>query len=170
MMRENPQFLLLCVVIGLHFLAAFIANGLSYRQLASIRLHLQPHEWEENGEIYQRLFAVRSWKDHVPTAGPFDKSRLKSVEGDYLSIFILETVRAELAHMLCLAFTYLALFFFTQPYSFAFPLFFTLINLPCIMIQRYNRPRLEMLLRRRGGPLLIPEAEPVHRFRLFARH
>lgn len=33
------------------------------------------------------------------------------------------------------------------------------INVPCIMIQRYNRPRLENVLRMHGYDLVVPEDE-----------
>lgn len=168
-MRDNPQFILFFVIVGLHILASCISNSLSYSQLASLRLHLATQDWEDEGEIYHRFFRIRKWKDHVPTAGPFDKSRLRSLEGDYLSLFILETVRAEVAHTLCLASCCLALLVYTKPYSICIPLFFTLINLPCIMIQRYNRPRLERVLKRRGTPLSIPQTQVVRRWRILPR-
>ena len=76
-----------------------------------------------------------------------------------------------MAHTLCLASCYLALLVYTKPYSICIPLFFTLITLPCIMIQRYNRPRLEQVLKMHSSRLVIPEEEtgPAGRPALFRR-
>ena len=38
-------------------------------------------------------------------------------------------------------------------------LFFLMINIPCIMIQRYNRPRLERILIRKEGNITSSEYE-----------
>ena len=40
-----------------------------------MRKHLQVGEAEMR--FYERVCCIRKWKDHIPTAGPFDKRRLK---------------------------------------------------------------------------------------------
>ena len=151
---------LFAVIAALHILASLIANNLSYKALASMRLHLSERRWEDNGKTYQRLFCIRAWKDHVPSVGRFDKRNFQSDRNDYISLFILESVRAEVTHYLCLLFTAAALFIHEGGIPDAMPFFFLMINLPCIMIQRFNRPRLEKVLKMTGKGLVIPEEEP----------
>ena len=74
-------------------------------------------------------------------------------------MFILETVRAEVAHVLCIFVTLLLLLYHKQPYCAFIPAFYLAINIPCILIQRYNRPRLERVLKIHGSRLVIPEED-----------
>lgn len=150
---------LLFLIAVLHIAASFFINRLSYRRLASLRLFLSTKSWEHDGEIYNTVFRIRLWKDYVPSAGPFDKKDLKGDSAAYLSVFILETVRAEIAHIVCLALSWFVILSAKETVSWALPVFFTVINLPCILIQRYNRPRFERLLKKRKSPLIIPEEE-----------
>lgn len=161
----NPVALLFKIA-ALHIAVSFVVNRMSWHSLAAVRLHLTPRKWEKNGEIYQKLFRIRSWKEYIPVAGPFDKRSIRSDEVSYISIFILETVRAELAHWLCLVATVYALISFNEQFYSSILFFFLAINLPCIMIQRYNRPRLERVLRMKKSPLIIPAES---RGRLFFR-
>lgn len=96
---------------------------------------------------------------------------MKGDDAAYISIFILETVRAEVAHVLCLSVTLLLSLYHRQPYSAFIPVFYLVINIPCILIQRYNRPRLERVLKMHSSRLVIPEEEtgPAGRPALFRR-
>ena len=110
--------------------------------------------WEKGGLIYERIFKIRRWKDRLPEAGSFfkggmSKRRLTTRSRAGLRRFIAETRRAELTHWLpiLLSFT----FFVWNPVNVAIwmPIFGFLANAPCIMVQRYLRPRLTALLRNR---------------------
>ena len=98
-------------------------------------------------KFYEKL-KIRNWKDKVPewgkTAG-FSKSRLQSLDAEYLQKFIYETCIGEILHLLGAIFGFTCLFFFpVAHYYFVLPIVFTsfVLNLmPCI-IQRYNRARL----------------------------
>ena len=108
--------------------------------------------WEEDGEFYQRVFKIRKWKDLIP-AFPglkrFSKKHLKKDSIEYLSRFILETCRGELNHLRLIIFS-LVFIFFNPTIIFLLIFIITLIfSVPCMMIQRYNRPRLQHIYAKR---------------------
>lgn len=115
--------------------------------------------WERGGRLYRDGLAIRRWKallpDGAPWLGGFAKKELRSRDLSYLTQFLLETRRAELAHWCMLG--CLPVFFLWNPlwaccvmavYAFG-------ANLPCIAAQRYNRhvlARVGGAIRRSRGP------------------
>jgi glycosyl-4,4'-diaponeurosporenoate acyltransferase len=105
--------------------------------------------WERSGEVYERL-GIRRWKDHLPEAGGLfggvPKRHLPGRSRRHLESFAAETRRGELVHWLV-----------PLPVV-AFPLWnpwwVTLVmaayavaaNVPCLLVQRYNRSRIARLL------------------------
>lgn len=143
--------------VALHALASVICNSLSYSTLSVLRLTLACRPWERGGQFWQDWFAIRSWKDKVPVFGAFDKKHFEKDSKGYVSLFALESTRAEVVHYLCIVLT-AGLFAATRiDAPWWMWVFFVLINAPCAMIQRYNRPRLERALRMKGQELEIPE-------------
>ena len=103
--------------------------------------------WERRGRIYERMFGVKVWKDKLPDGaawfrGGFAKAGLKSSTPEFLKQFASETWRGELVHWLALA--ALPLFAFWNPWwaVMANACYALAANLPCIIVQRYNRARL----------------------------
>jgi len=108
--------------------------------------------WERGGALYQTLFRVRRWKERLPSGGAwmggFRMKRIASSEPEYLERWLLETCRAELAHWLQILVAPL-FFLWNPPIAGAFILLYALMaNMPCIVVQRYNRPRLQRLMRK----------------------
>lgn len=116
--------------------------------------------WEENGEFYRQHLRVDRWKDHLPTfAGPhgFSKKHLAGADADYLTRFIRETCRGESNHVRAIG-SVVAMKLWT-PLDLWLCLFTIALvgNLPFIVVQRYNRPRLQRALaltERRSAPEL----------------
>ena len=108
------------------------------------------YSWEKNGIFWQTHFHVRSWKDRLPDGATlfklgFKKKNLTEANDSYFNKFILESKRAELNHWLLLL---PAPFFFlwNPPWAGWLIICYALIaNCPFIIIQRYNRPRLEKI-------------------------
>ncbi|RME95351.1 MAG: glycosyl-4,4'-diaponeurosporenoate acyltransferase [Verrucomicrobia bacterium] len=110
--------------------------------------------WERRGTAYEKLFAIKRWKDRLPDgaswfARGFPKSALKTADPGYLRRFIVETWRGELCHWAALAcapiFT-----IWNPPWATAVMVSCgAILNVPCILAQRYNRIRLQRLLQRR---------------------
>lgn len=166
----KDDYVLLFSIALAHIAVSYVVNRLSYMTLSSLRLHMVPSRRETR--FYEKVLHIRSWKDYVPSVGPFDKKDMKGDDAAYISMFILETVRAEVAHVLCISVTLLLLLYHRQPYSAFIPVFYLVINIPCILIQRYNRPRLERVLKMHSSRLVIPEEEetgPAGRPVLFRR-
>lgn len=157
------------ITIASQILAAWVADHLSYDQLETWRQRLRPRSWEQDGVVYQKWCKVKTWKPLVPDAGvtspyKFRKKHLKSLGLDYIHQFILESVRAELTHELTIL---LAIPLLTVcPWQFArwLAAYTVLMNLPCTIIQRYNRPRFERILKDRdknaSRGLRKPVAQP----------
>lgn len=92
---------------------------------------------------------IKKWKDKVPETGQFcnfKKDKLKGTEVDYLFTFLEETCYAEVIHIAMALIGFLDIIIWPIKYIWNFTLPLALvnffINIPSILIQRYNRPRL----------------------------
>lgn len=116
--------------------------------------------FEADGRFYETGFQVRVWKDLMPDGAKlfkrgFPKGRLVGKDADYLGNFVLETRRGEAVHLAVILAS--AFFFLWNPPEIAIwmVVYALVANLPCMVIQRYNRGRMERILnqaaaRRRG--------------------
>jgi len=115
----------------------------------------RPRRFEQDGRWYERTLRIRRWKDRLPEggafyAGGFAKRSIRAGDPDVMQRFVAETRRAEYAHWVMFA---------------GFPVFFlwnawwgdllilgfaVVVNLPCLLVQRYNRARLSRVIRARG--------------------
>jgi len=103
--------------------------------------------WEREGQFYAMCLGVKKWKDLLPDGARvskkgFTKKRMTSRSPVYLNQFITETCRAELCHWLVIAAA--PLFFLWNSWQIAILMlpYALAANMPCIVAQRYNRPRL----------------------------
>ncbi len=110
--------------------------------------------WERSGRFYEVIFRIKDWKDRLPDAarwfgGGFAKGTLAGKDHDYLRRFIRETWRGELCHWFAIGFA--PVFFLWNPWwgDCIIVAYALAANLPCILVQRYNRLRLRRLLARR---------------------
>ncbi|MCW1916266.1 hypothetical protein OJ996_21935 [Luteolibacter sp. GHJ8] len=105
---------------------------------------------------YESLLLVKRWKDLLPDGGSwfrsgYAKSRLHSRQSGDLRRFVTETRRGEVCHWLALAFTPL-FFLWNPPWAcIVITVAMLALNLPCIIIQRYNRLRFSGALAKRGS-------------------
>lgn len=140
---------LVLIIILTQFIASYLVNLLSYRNLMKLYPIFKSRKWEDEGKIYQRLFYVKTWKEYIPSVGSFDKKNVdrKMLTPDFIAQFLLESLRAELCHIYAFIFA-LLLLLMTASDAWFFTIIYTIIfNAPCIIIQRYNRPRFEKLIR-----------------------
>ncbi|MFC1585472.1 glycosyl-4,4'-diaponeurosporenoate acyltransferase [Fibrobacterota bacterium] len=108
--------------------------------------------WEQNGAVYQKYFRVRDWKKKLPDGAAlfrkgFRKKKIRNRDPAYLERFLRETCRGELAHWLVFGIS--PIFFLWNPSwaGWVCVLYGAIANLPCIMVQRYNRPFIQRLLK-----------------------
>jgi glycosyl-4,4'-diaponeurosporenoate acyltransferase len=107
--------------------------------------------WERRGTIYESVLKIKKWKDIMPEGGGvfkngFGKRQAAERDFNYLETFARETCRAELVHWIIIL--ALPLFFIWNP-PVAVLIMVPIVlagNIPCIIIQRYNRPRLVRML------------------------
>lgn len=107
----------------------------------------RPHPWEPG--LYARL-GVKRWKHWVPSYKPYD------MHGD-LQAVVMQMCRNELAHEVMAALSFVPLLFclFCDDPVANLPVFLitsvlaAVADLIPVILQRYNRPRLQRLLRRR---------------------
>lgn len=122
------------------------AERFDYRSLLA-----RSRGWERGGRFYERVFALKRWKDKLPDAsrmfrGGFAKGHLRDATPEYLERFLRETWRGEVVHWLALL--ALPVFAIWNPgWGVAVNAAVALaVNFPCILALRYNRARFEQLL------------------------
>lgn len=145
-MEVDPEKFAAVLVIS-QIVASVMADHLDEECLQVLRKKMKSYQWEQAGQTYQQYFHIKKWKSHVPELGnQFCKDHLQGNSKEHLNRFVLETIRAELCHEIALVLA-IPLILGADPShaNWAIP-YSALANIPFIMIQRYNRPRLEKLL------------------------
>lgn len=124
-------------------LAYFLQDSIWFRLLA----------WEKSGKLWQQLFRVKRWKGHLIDGTAilkkgYGKKKLHGTEASDLVVFAAETKRAELTHWLSMVPA--PLFFLWNPIwaGWVMVLYAVMFNLPFIIVQRYNRGRIDAITAR----------------------
>jgi glycosyl-4,4'-diaponeurosporenoate acyltransferase len=104
-------------------------------------------KWEKDGKIYVRIFRLKKWKKRLPDGAAlfkkgFQKKHLKGFDDVYIDDFIRETCRAEFTHWIMLLISPVFFIWNIWWVGIVMIVYAILVNLPCIIIQRYNRVRL----------------------------
>lgn len=132
-------------------------------------------KWEQGGGIYSRVFRIHYWKDFMPDLGSMisivmPKQKLDTEvrhqedadEKAYLRRFVIETRRAEAVHWIILVSGFFYRIWNDSLLISGFMSLLTIVtNLPFIMIQRFNRPRLIRLLKLTGRRKTKKREEPT---------
>ena len=123
-------------------LASFNTDNWLYRQ----------RSWEKNGRIYERFFRLKSWKKKLPDGAAvfkngFQKKKLKETSQEYLQEFISETCRAELTHWIVFLFGFIFFIWNIWWVGIVMIMYATIVNIPCVITQRYNRIKLRRIAR-----------------------
>jgi glycosyl-4,4'-diaponeurosporenoate acyltransferase len=111
-----------------------------------------PFKWEQNGRFYTR-FKIQYWKDRVPDMSQYVKSMFRKKisvfrDFDYIKELIQETCVAEFVHWMLVLISPVFLVLMEGLAGRIGAVVYALANLPFVMIQRYNRPRLVLLMNR----------------------
>jgi glycosyl-4,4'-diaponeurosporenoate acyltransferase len=133
-------------------LAHVIGEAIPRRIFSADRFPYAPWKWERNGAVYEKL-GIRFWKDRLPDMSRVCKKMVPkrfeafpTAEGT--ERLIAETCVAEATHaVLCLVAPVIWLFW-QNSVGVILSGVVIVCNLPFIMIQRYNRPRLIALQKR----------------------
>lgn len=117
------------------------------------RFPFRTFRFEKEGRIYHAL-GVRKWKDGFPDMSvilPFlmpSKKLPKNLTAAHVELMIQETCVAEWVHGLLCLLGFGCVFFWNTVGGWLLAALYALSNIPYIIIQRYNRPKLMRLLRR----------------------
>lgn len=111
--------------------------------------------WEKGGLFYQKTFKIKKWKDKLPELADFvktifPKKHIKDYKEATLDTYMVECCRAELTHWLIILSTLVFPIFTPLGIALGIFLLSCILNLPFVMIQRYNRPRLKLLMKKKG--------------------
>lgn len=152
----------LCFILWPIFqaLGAYVSHKIPDRFLSYSLFLYRAHRWEKNGEIYKQIFKVDKWKTYLPESsslikGSYNKKKIDNFSKDSLDKFLLESCRAEMTHWLgILPFWIFGLFTPARVVGYMF-IYAMAVNLPCIIVQRYNRPRIIKLLAKLKKVIII---------------
>lgn len=137
---------------GVLYIAALGVASHIVGQLLPRRLILWRHfpfssfRWENRGRIYERLH-IREWKNVLPDMSrimpDMVPKRLPANAGSQeVEVLIRETCVAELIHVVLILVSPTIIHFCRRWYGVLLCVIFALGNVPFILIQRYNRPKL----------------------------
>lgn len=136
-------------------LLAYLCLLIPDRFFEPTRFFWRSHAFERGGSIYERVFHIRSWKHLLPDGGgvwkkrSYKKKSLTDYSEQNLKRFLIETSRGELVHWLGIV-PFWVFGLFAPPAVIWIMLCYALIvNMPCIIAQRYNRPRVYALYQKR---------------------
>jgi glycosyl-4,4'-diaponeurosporenoate acyltransferase len=149
---QHPLIVLLALKpllesVGFWLLASLLVGVLA-NQLPMEWLHAQAQP--PVGPV-GRPPGIRRWKRWIPDAGGalpggVRKASLVRRDGEALGRLLIETRRAELVHWLLLPAALLTALWLPPPAVALNLLFSLMFNLPCLVLQRYNRARLRHCL------------------------
>lgn len=139
-------------VLGI--LSHFVGQALPRARFSAESFPYRTADWENGGRVYEKL-GIKRWKDALP-----DMSRImpdmvkKKLTGQNreqgMDVLIAETCVAECVHYWLIVLSLGIFLFWRGVWAVVFWLVYNILgNVPFILIQRYNRPRLVLLEQRR---------------------
>lgn len=138
-----------------HVLVGYVIHRIPAHRFSTDNRLTRERAFERGGAVYQRFLRVKRWKAWLPEAGAafrggFDKKRLPGADDDDLARYILETRRAEMVHWVTASVAPL-FFLWNVPRAGVWMLAYAVAaNAPCIIALRYNRFRLDRIVRLRA--------------------
>lgn len=146
--------LLQCIsyVAFIGFASHFIGQLLPREWFNPDRFPYRCFAWEDRGKIYHKL-NIRAWKDRLPDASQHVRDMYRKqvnthADEENLHRMIEETCVAEFIHKLLIVFSLGVIEIWDGKNGWICWFLCLLGNLPFILIQRFNRPRLQAVLKR----------------------
>ena len=147
-------FLVFVVILLPSILSLFIKKVLPEKFFDGTMEFFLPKKYEKS--LFNKI-NIRSWKDKIPNWGNVGKDMAKDGQIDVESIknFIVQTCLGEIVHLFCMLSAMVSgvVLALNRPdliFTMILPVVvvYAVINLLSVLIQRYNRPRLQILLNR----------------------
>ena len=146
----HPLIQSILYVAGVGILSQLIGPFLPRRWFHADHFPYRAFAWENGGKIYNKL-GIRKWKDRVPDMSRIAKNMVAKKlpvgsSSAQMERLVQETCVAEMVHALLIIAGLWVLKLWPTVWGVLFYLVYALLgNLPFIIIQRYNRPRLMKL-------------------------
>lgn len=108
-------------------------------------------KWEKSGLIYEKL-KIKKWKTKLPDASLllskiipslYPTKRMKTTEREKANILVKESCIAEGTHKVVSILGIFCIYIWKSFGGVTIAIVFYLCNVPFVLIQRYNRPRLQ---------------------------
>ena len=135
---------ILCTSIVVFILGRVFPRKLIFED----RFPFKSFGFEKGGRIYNKI-GIMKWKTQLPDASvtitkilPKFMPRKRIDQGDQIPILIKETCIAEATHVLVAILGFGCVFIWNGIGGWIVSIVFLLFNIPFIIIQRFNRPRL----------------------------
>lgn len=134
-----------------HIGISFYTLNMSTERFTGNRFLYKSRKWEKDGQFWQRYFHVKRWKNLIPDGTKiikrgFAKDQLNGKDAQSLTTFLVESRRAELTHWLSILPAGL-FFLWNPPWAGGLMIGYAILfNVPIIIVQRYNRPRLQKII------------------------
>lgn len=144
------QFLDCVLFLVISGLAIFLIGRIFPRQwIKADKFPFKSYKWEQNGKFYEKL-KVKKWKTKLPDASVIigkifpkfmPKKRINGADKRNIKVLVKETCVAEFTHLTS---ALLGLFCIKlwKGWGALVSAVWIALNLPFVIIQRYNRPRL----------------------------
>ncbi len=123
------------------------------QRVFNIKIWRKNLPFEENGTFYEKYLKIHLWKDLIPQFSKmfhfgYKKDKIPVRDLPHYEMFVIETIRAEITHMLLIVFSPLYYNQFPSGWATFAVTASVIANLPCIAIQRYNRIRISKIIAR----------------------
>lgn len=150
-----PEFnaLLIDIIawVVIHVSVGYWSAKIPARWFNPEHLFYRTHPWEKGGEIYQRIFRVRSWKKFIPNGralypNTFSLQKMPTLTREYLERWLRESCRAEFCHWLMIVPGFFFFLWNSVEMGWGMVVYAVLNNLVPIVMQRFNRPRIRRML------------------------
>lgn len=139
-------------VLGI--LSHFVGQALPRARFSAESFPYRTADWENGGRVYEKL-GIKHWKDALPDMSRImpdmvKKKMTRKNREQGMDVLIAETCVAECVHYWLIVLSLGIFLFWRGVWALVFWLVYNILgNVPFILIQRYNRPRLVLLEQRR---------------------
>ena len=155
---STEWILILSVVLWfiLQHVAEYISHKIPDKWLLPNAFLFKERKWEKGGAFYSKVLKVKKWKKFLPDGAAarkkgYRKKNLTDFSTENLELFLVESCRAEVMHWLAIVpFWIFGLFAPAEIIIYMF-IYALAVNLPCIIVQRFNRPRIMKLIERKSS-------------------
>lgn len=140
-------------IAALGVLSHFVGQALPRDKFDAKCFPCRAAQWEKSGKVYEKL-GIKRWKDYLPDMSKIMpdmvKKKMSAAKEQGTAVLIAETCVAECVHWALIVLSLGIFLFWRGGWAVLFWLVYNILgNVPFIIIQRYNRPRLVMLEERR---------------------